>query len=258
MLNAKYCAALVSASLLLCTAGCKKPAPPPPVEAPKPVAPLVDYANGGTVAGVIHAKGTFDLSIPIDMGQDPACNLPGTEPNSSEEELVKDGGLANVYIYIKSGLGNIHYPVPTTPVVLDQKGCRYVPHVLALMVGQSLLVKNSDMTMHNVHATPSAPNNHNSDITEAAGSKPVETSFLDPEVMIPFRCNNHPWMEAYVNVAANPFYTISDATGHYEIRGLPPGTYTLAAVHEHIEEQTTTITVTAHGTTTADFTLKKH
>ncbi len=246
---------VLSASALL-AAGCHKQAAAPAAETSQPALAQPDYANGGTISGIIHAKGHFPERVPIDMGQDPTCGLASTEPNLSELFLVNDGALANVYVYVKSGLGDQKYAVPVTPVVLDQKGCRYVPHVVALMAGQKLEIKNSDMTMHNVHPMPVALDNHAVDVTQAPGGKPVDISFPNPEVMIPVRCNNHPWMEAYINVAANPFYAISDATGHYEIHGLPPGTYTIAAKQEHILPQPTqTVTVTAHGTTTADFTL---
>lgn len=189
------------------------------------------------------------------MGQDPACGLSSKTPNLSEQYMVQDGDLQNVFVYIKSGLGDRKYPTPTTPVMLDQQGCRYIPHVVAIMAGQPLRVMNSDMTMHNVHPTPNMPDNHASDITQAPGGKPVDTTFTDPETMIPVRCNNHPWMEAFVNVAANPFYAITDSKGHYEIHGLPPGTYVLGAVQEKMPEQDVTITVAPHATVQDDFTF---
>jgi plastocyanin len=150
------------------------------------------------------------------------------------------------------------YASPTTPVVIDQKGCRYVPHMVAVMVDQPIEVHNSDMTMHNVHPEPTAVGNHESDITMAPMGKPITISFSQPEAMLSFRCNNHPWMEAMVNVASNPFFAISDDDGHYVINGLPPGTYTLAAVHEKLGEKVTTITVTPHGTVTANFKYQAH
>jgi hypothetical protein len=243
----------LSLSMLL-AGGCHKDAPPPPA-APVPVYATVDYANGGTIRGVIQAKGHFPERIAIDMGQDPACNLAGTDPNLTETFVVNDGGLANVFVYVKSGLGDQKYGAPAATVLLDQKGCRYVPHVVALMAGQQLRIQNNDMTMHNVHPLPISLGNHSVDITQAPGGKPVDISFPNPEIMIPVRCNNHPWMEAYINVAANPFYAISDSTGHYEIRGLPPGTYTLGIRQEKIVEKEITVTVAAHGTATADVQL---
>jgi hypothetical protein len=137
--------------------------------------------------------------------------------------------------------------------MLDQKGCRYIPHVLGIMAGQPLRVLNSDMTMHNVHPLPTSLDNHSSDITQPPGGKPVDMTFDQVEMLIPIRCNNHPWMEAFVNVTSNPFYAISDSAGHYEIHGLPPGTYTLGAVHEKMPEQDVTVTVAPHATVQNDF-----
>jgi len=203
----------------------------------------------------VHFDGVPPRRLKIDMGQDPACDLDSKTQNLTEQYMVDNGGLANVFIYIKSGFGDRKFEPPTTPVMLDQKGCRYVPHVLAVMIGQPLRVLNSDMTMHNVHPQPTSPDNHMSDVTQAPGGKPVDTSFEQVETMIPIRCNNHPWMEAFVNVAANPFYAISDSQGHYEIHGLPPGTYTLGAVQEKMPEQDVTITVAPHAAVQSDFTF---
>jgi len=241
---------MLSCGLLL-ACGCRKPAS----TATQPALLQPDYANGATVTGTIHASGKFPAPVLIDMGQDPACDLSSTTPNMSEQYAVHDGAMANVYLYIKQGLGDSKYAVPATPVRLDQKGCRYVPHVVAVMAGQTLLVSNSDMTMHNVHPLPQEAANHASDMTEAPGSKPMAMSYAAPEQMVPVRCNNHPWMEAFLNVAPSPFYAVSDSTGKYAIHGLPPGTYTLAAVQEKLGEQDQTITVPAHGTATADFTF---
>lgn len=248
---------LVTACLLASLlTGCHKSAAPAPAAAAKPVLSTIDPTTAGSVSGIISFQGAAPAQVPIDMSQDPACGLSSSTPNQSEQYVVHHGALANVYVYIQSGLGDRIYATPTTPVVLDQKGCRYVPHVLAVMAGQPIEVHNSDMTMHNVHPEPIAIGNHESDITQAPHGKPVDVAFQQPETMMAVRCNNHPWMEAFINVADNPFYAITDASGHYEIHGLPPGTYTLGAAHEKLGRKEMTITIQPHATTTADFTFQ--
>ena len=250
---------LLLASLAIFLSACNQNTRPmpPAAEQPKLSTKLstVDPATAASIRGTIHLQGSSPAPIEIDMGMDPGCTISIKQPNLSQQYVVgKSRGLANVYVYVKSGLeGN--FAVPTSPVILDQKGCRYEPHVLALMAGQTLHVLNSDLTMHNVHAQPNAPSNSEWNMSQMPKAVPIETTFHDPEVMMPFKCNQHPWMKAFVNVAANPFYAISDANGNFEIKGLPPGEYTIAAVHEAAGEQTQQISVGTKETKTAEFTF---
>ena len=140
------------------------------------------------------------------------------------------------------------------PVVLDQKGCRYTPHVIGVAVGQPVEFRNSDPTMHNVHIMPMVDGNDTMDVTEGPNGQPQWKQFSKPELMVPVRCNNHPWMQAFINVSANPFYAVTDVAGRYFIKGLPPGTYTVVADQEQLGQQTATVTVPAQGTVTQDFT----
>ena len=213
----------------------------------------VDPATAATIRGVIHFTGRAPAPVQIDMGMDPGCTISDHDSNFSQQYVVNHGGLANVYIYVKQGLEDKNFAVPTTPVILDQKGCRYEPHVLALMSGQTLRILNSDPTMHNVHAQPNAPSNPQWNLSQMPKGAPIEKTFHDPEVMMPFKCNQHPWMKAYVNVAANPFYAVSDADGKFEIKGLPPGEYTIAAVHEAAGEKTETLTLSSKEDKTLGF-----
>ena len=203
----------------------------------------IDPATAASIHGVMHFSGSAPAPVQIDMGMDPGCTIENHEPNFSQQYVVNHGALANVYIYVKQGLEGKNFAVPTTPVILDQKGCRYEPHVIALMSGQTLRVLNSDPTMHNVHAQPNAPSNPQWNMSQMPKGAPIEKTFHDPEVMMPFKCNQHPWMKAYVNVAANPFYAVSDADGQFEIKGLPPGEYTIAAIHEVSGDKTKTVTL---------------
>lgn len=241
--------AAATAGLLLMAAGCKsKPAPP----APKVNYSSIDWSTAGTIEGTIHYAGTAPKPIAIDMEQDPGCS--GGSPNLTQGYVVNNGKFANVFVYIRSGLGNRVYKAPATPVNIDQKGCRYVPHVVGVMAGQPVRFTNSDPTMHNINMMPSVPGNAPVNISQPAGHAPEETMFVKPELMIPVRCNNHPWMQGFVNVARNPFYAVSDQAGHYAIRGVPPGTYTLVADQENMGVKTATVTVGAKQTVTQDFT----
>jgi plastocyanin len=237
----------------LSLAGCNKTEPATPASSSSTpdhsALAVVDSATAGSITGTITYKGPpLQKLHTIDMTQDPACP---TSPQPSEAIVLKDGRLANVFIYVKEGLPQGRFPVPAQPAVLDQKGCRYVPHMMGVMVGQQLKILNSDNAQHNVHSMPAgnAPWNE----SQMPMGEPITKSFSKPEAMIPLQCNQHPWMRAYVNVLTNPYFAVSAEDGKFEIKNLPPGQYTLAAVQEKFGEQTMTIKIEPKGTTKADF-----
>jgi plastocyanin len=245
---------LTLCALLTIAAGCKKSSTGTSSTQPQKNYTTIDWANSGTISGTIHFTGKTPKRIPIDMGQDPVCSL--APANLTEQYVVDGDGLENVFVYIKSGLGNKAYAPPSKPVVMDQKGCRYDPHVNGVMPGQPIEFTNSDNTMHNVHMIPTLSTNQAVDVSEAPNG-PGETRTLStPELMIPVRCNNHPWMEAFVNVVSNPFYAVSGDGGKFTIKGVPPGTYTVVTDHEKLGEKTTTVTVRPHETATVDVTYE--
>ena len=205
----------------------------------------IDDAHGGTITGIVHFAGTAPAPIVIDMAQDPACAM--SKDDMTESYVVNQGGLGGVLVYVESGLGNRTYPITRSPLIIDQKGCRFHPHVTAAMAGQQVEFTNSDPTMHNVHMDPTVAGNTAFDVSQGPHASPDSRYFHAQELMIPIRCNNHPWMHAYLNVLANPFFAVTDASGHFTIKGLPPGTYTLGAVQAKLGSQTAQVTVKADG-----------
>jgi plastocyanin len=208
-------------------------------------------ANPGAISGVISFSGQPPARVPIDMSMDPACSLTAGQ-NLSEQFIVNSGKLANVFVYIKSGIPATSAPSDARPVVLDQKGCRYAPHVIAVQQGGSVEFRNSDPTMHNIH-TISIAGNPQVDVSEGPAGAPQTRQFTTPELMMPVRCNNHPWMQAFLNIAPNQFFAVTREDGSFSIPGLPPGTYTLAAVHEKLGERDMQVTVAAKSESRANF-----
>jgi plastocyanin len=241
---------------LLVPAACnkKEEAPAPGAETPAASAPAatpIDPATVATVSGTVKFDGTAPKAAKIDMSQDPGCK--GT--NESENTVVSNGDLANVFVYVKDGLGSRTFDVPKDAIVLDQKGCQYHPHVLGVMTGQTVQIKNDDPTTHNIHPTPK--DNREWNESQPPSSPALEKTFAREEIMLPVKCNQHPWMKMYINVVKSPFFAVTDKNGKYEIKGLPPGDYTLEFVHEKLTPpQDIKVTVGPKDSKTVDATFK--
>jgi plastocyanin len=225
-------------------------APAAEQSAAQPAATPIDPATVATVSGTVKFDGTAPKASKIDMSQDPGCK----GANEAENIVVTGGDLANVFVYVKDGLGNRTFDVPTTPVVLDQQGCRYHPHVLGVMAGQTIQIKNDDPTTHNIHPTPK--DNREWNESQPPSSPALEKNFAREEIMLPVKCNQHPWMKMFINVTKSPFYAVTDKDGKYTITGLPPGDYTIAFVHEKLGEQDQKVTVAAKESKTVDQSFK--
>jgi plastocyanin len=254
-MKTKTSVAIVTLLGLLLLVGCGKketaeeqPAAPSPAAAP--AATPIDPATAATVSGTVKFEGAAPKPAKIDMSQDPNCQ----GGNLAENVVVSDGHLQNVFIYVKEGLGNRTFDVPKDAVTLNQSGCRYHPHVLGVMAGQTIKIVNGDPTTHNIHPTPK--DNREWNESQAPQAAPLEKSFAREEVMLPVKCNQHPWMRMFVNVVKNPFYAVTGPDGKFEIKGLPPGDYTLAFVHEKLGEQDQKVTLAAKDAKTVDATFK--
>jgi plastocyanin len=227
-----------------------------PTPTPAPVLFKVDPATAGTVSGEVQFKGKRPApGKPIDMSEEPAC-VEAHKGKAYDESLVvgRKGGLANAFVYIKSGLEGKTFAVPKEPVVIDQKGCWFHPRVMGIQVGQTLQVINSDPVTHNIH--PMAEVNREWNHSQGAGDPTISRKFLKPEVMIPVKCNIHSWMHAYIGVLDYPYFAVTGEDGKFVIKNLPPGTYTLGVWQEKLGTQEQQITVPPHGDTEANFTLK--
>jgi len=214
----------------------------------------------GTISGVISYNGTPPAPRKIDTTADPVCGQ--KNPNlMTDDTIVKDGKLANTFVYIKEGtveggknVGDYSWPVPPTPIKLDQNGCHYAPHVLGIQVNQKLNITNSDATQHNIHWTPKLNPEWNQ--SQANGAPPIEKTFTRAEVLVPVKCNQHPWMKGYIGVMKHPLFAVSSDTGAFEIKGVPAGKYTVVAWREggaNGEEKKMEVTVPANGAAKADF-----
>ncbi len=222
----------------------------PAATASGPAATPIDPATVATVTGTVKFDGTAPKAAKIDMSQDPNC----AGSNTAENIMVANGKLANVFVYVKEGLGNRTFDVPKDAVTLAQSGCRYKPHVLGVMAGQTIKIVNADPTTHNIHPTPK--NNRDWNESQAPQAAALEKSFAREEISLPVQCNQHPWMRMYMNVVKNPFYAVSGPDGKFEITGLPPGEYTIAFVQEKLGEQDQKVTLAAKDSKTIDVTFK--
>jgi plastocyanin len=221
-----------------------------PAAAPAAAATPIDPATVATIVGVVKLDGEALKAAKIDMSQDPACK--GT--NMAENVVASGGNLANVFVYVKEGLGSRTFNAPTEVITLDQSGCKYHPHVMGVMTGQTIKIVNSDPTTHNIHPTPKDNREWNESQPPQAAA--LEKTFAREEIMLPVKCNQHPWMRMFVNVVKSPFYAVTGPDGKFEIKGLPPGDYTIAFVQEKLGEQTAKVTVAAKDTKTVDMTFK--
>ena len=208
---------------------------------PAPTVSPVDASTAGNIAGKITFMGTAPKPAVVRMDSDPNCVQPGVTSTDETVVVGGDGSLQNVFVYVKDGLGNRRVPVPAQAVVLDQKGCHYVPHVLGAQVGQTVEIVNSDPTLHNVHAVPKANQEFNTG-QPLPGMKHTH-QFSTREVMVPFKCDVHPWMHAWIGVVDHPYYAVTGADGSFTLKGLPPGTYTIEAWHETLGTQTQSVTI---------------
>ena len=206
-----------------------------------------------TLTGTVDYAGKSKTPKKISMDADPICGAAHKEPPYRQSFIMnEDGYIKNVMVYLK----DIKYDgkLPETNAVLDQQGCMYLPHVQGMMAGQELLIKNSDATLHNIHAIPEKNQEFNT-------GQPIEGmifkhTFSTEEVMVPLKCDVHGWMNAYAGVLSHPFFAVSGSGGTFDLSGLPPGTYEIEAWHEQLGPMTQSVTIGEQETAEINFTFQ--
>jgi plastocyanin len=231
-----------------------------PETATPPVAPTAQEgaqkaqpAGGSSITGTVTFAGDPPTLKPLAMNADPACAAKHAGPVPAEMLVLgNDNTMGNILVWVSNGLAaGKTWPAPTTPVVLDQKGCMYVPHVMGIMVGQPYRILNSDGILHNIHTLPKINRSFNQGMP--ASMKETTTKFDKPEAVFHIKCDVHPWMSAYIAVFTHPFFSVTATEGKFTISGLDPGTYEITAWHEKLGTQTASVTVGANETKTQNF-----
>ena len=225
-------------------------------DAPAQQAAAVDAATAGAISGRVMLCGDAPEMTVIDVSSEATCHAHAeTDPVYTQNVVVNDdGSLRNVFVYVKSGLEGMDFPVPTTPVVLDQVGCTYEPHVFGIQAKQPLLIKNSDEgVLHNIHTLSQAGNSFNFGMPKIMESK---KKFKKAEVMVEIKCDVHGWMNGYAGVMDHPYYGVTGADGSFKLSPLPPGEYTIEAWHEEYGTQTQTVTIGEKETKELTFTFE--
>jgi hypothetical protein len=247
----KFRSAVLSLAFVLAIAGCSQKEPEESSEPPAPTA-IVDLSTAGEITGTVKLDGPPPVFKPIDMSAEAVCVQANPAPVVPPIVVTgARGALANTVVYVKSGLGSYRFDTPSTPVVLDQKGCMYSPRVLAMMVNQPFEVNNEDQTIHNVHSMSRTNRSWNK--SEPVGDPPIQSTFSKPELAIPIACNIHPWMHAFLFVFAHPYFDITTRSGEFALKNLPPGTYTIESWQERFGVQDQTVTIGPKETKSISF-----
>ncbi|MGH9714111.1 MAG: carboxypeptidase regulatory-like domain-containing protein [Candidatus Acidiferrales bacterium] len=258
-MNTKLFNLVLASVLAMAIAGCggnkkEESQAPAPAASTAPMK-MVDEATAGSITGTVTLEGKAPAMKPINMSAEPYCQKAHSKPVIPPEVVVDDKShLENVVVYVKDGLGDYMFHTPTGSVELNQQGCMYDPHVVALMAGQPLEVKNSDQTTHNIHPMPK--DNRDWNKSQAPGSSPIDESFARAELAIPVKCNVHPWMKSYIFVFKHPYFSITGKDGKFDLKGLPPGTYTIEAWQEKYGTMDQTVTIGAKESKPVTFVFK--
>jgi hypothetical protein len=224
-------------------------------EADPPLPPAPSFPPGTT--GAIRGRVRFEGPVPppgrIPMATNPECAALHAGPVYDEAFSVRDGRLRNAFVYVKQGLEKYAFPWPSEPVVISNARCLYVPRVAGAQVHQPVRFVNDDPAAHNIHGF-AAQGRFNFTLSMKGLGQTVK--FRRPEVMIPVKCDLHPWMIGYLGVVSHPFYRVTGEDGAFEFAGLPEGEYVLEAWHEKGGTQARTVRVAAAGAAEVEFSFR--
>ena len=216
---------------------------------------FISSALGGTLSGRVNFDGKPPKKRSIKMDADPVCGSAHKEPVYNQSFIINEAGyLQNVLVYLK----DVKYDgnTPDTQAVLDQNGCMYSPHVQGMMVGQNLLIKNSDATLHNIHGLPKLNSEFNFAMPKVVKEKAIKMA--KAENFIKIKCDVHSWMKAYISVFDHPYFAVTDDSGYYQINNIPPGDYEVIAWQEKFKDKTLNASVTISDSASAqNFTFVK-
>jgi plastocyanin len=207
----------------------------PPQEAPtgpKLALTVVDPAIAASVSGRVRYEGKVPEPARIDMSSSECGSLHHGAAVPDGKLLVKDGLLRNAVVYVKFGLEGKAFAVSAEPVTVDQKGCLFVPRIVAVQAGQPIRFLNSDPTKHNVKGLPKAKGSDSFNLSFAFKGISHTATLSEPEIAVPLNCDYHPWMLGYVAVLDHPFFQVTGPDGAFSLKGLPPGDYEIEAWHE--------------------------
>ena len=249
MFSRRFFSAIVALGL---AAACSKQEAPK--QAPPADAKRVDPAAAAKLSGRVTVEGQLPPNPPIKMGGDPACERAHRDGLAAETFVGENGGLGNVFVYVKSGLDKYYFEVPSEPVRLEQAGCVYKPHVFGVRVGQNVEFVNNDPTSHNVHALPNT--NQEFNFSQQIQRQRDTRFFTAPEVMVRFKCDLHGWMSAFAGVLDHPYFAVTSPAGQFELEDVPAGTYTIEAWHEKLGTQTQSVTLGEKDSKEISFTFK--
>jgi len=222
---------------------------PPPARTPTPI----DHSTTGTISGEVRFEGAVPALSEVRFGSFAECAQQHQGPVSTGDVVVADGKVANAFVYIKDGLGDRVFAVPTEPILVDQVGCLYEPRVAGAQVDQTVKFVNSDPLLHNVHGTPKAAAAWNVSLSRKGAEREIRIG--TPEVMVSVRCDLHPWMQGRLGVVDHPYFAVTGADGAFTLKDVPPGDYALGVWHERFGTREARVSVPPKGAATTTFTL---
>lgn len=211
----------------------------------------VDTTTLAAVVGAVRFGGAAPAPVSVTLAGDPTCAALHPGGLVLAPVRVADGLVADAFVYVKSGLEDRVFAVPEKPVVIDQRGCLFVPAVAGAQVDQPIRFLNGDDTIHNVHGTPAASAGWNFAMPRRGATRTL--TITEPEVMVEVRCEVHPWMRAHLGVLPHPYFAVTGADGRFALARLPAGRYVLAVWHAYLGTRERAVTLEPGARAEVDF-----